>query len=173
MNRILKVILVIIFVLGSLTTACQSGGGTGETSQGTNPAPQFQFTNNSGQLISLSDLRGKPVLINFWATWCSPCRMEMPYIQQIYNEWQEKGLVLLAINIGESASRVAEFMRSQGFSFPVLLDPEGEIAGQYGVRAIPTSFFIDKDGIIQDMKVGPFHSKAEIESGLSKLTNTR
>ena len=173
MNRILKVILVIIFVLGSLTTACQSSGGSGETPQGTKPAPQFQFTNNSGQLISLSDLQGKPVLINFWASWCSPCRQEMPYIQQIYNEWQEKGLVLLAINIGESASQAAEFMRSQGLSFPVLLDPEGEIAGQYGVRAIPTSFFIDKDGIIQDMKVGAFHSKAEIESGLSKLTNTR
>jgi len=173
MNRILKVILVTIFVLGSLTTACQSNGVPDEAPQAGKPAPQFQLANPDGQLVSLSDLRGKLVLINFWASWCGPCRQEMPYIQQIYNEWQAKGMVLLAINIGESPSQVEEFMQSQGLSFPVLLDTEGKVAGQYGIRAIPTSFFIDRDGIIQDMKVGAFQSTAEIESSLSKLTITK
>ena len=171
MNKMLKVMLLIMLISGLLMAGC--AGGTSQNPWIGKPAPDFQFQSPDGQATSLSDLRGKPVLINFWATWCSPCVYEMPYIQQIYDEWQEKGLVLLAINIGESSSKVKGFLQSHGFSLPVLLDTEGKIAGQYGIRPIPTSFFIDKDGIIQDVKVGPFQSTAEIESSLSKLTITK
>ena len=167
MNRMLKVILVIILALGILIASC-----AGEASQPPRigkPAPDFQFQGSEGQSTSLSDLKGKPVLINFWQIRCPPCREEMPYLQQVYEEWQEKGLVLLAINIGESPSQVAEFMQGQGLSLPVLLDTGGKIAEQYGIRGIPVTFFIDKDGIIQDIKFGAFQSKAEIESSLSKL----
>ena len=164
MNRMLTAILVILIVLGSITTACQS-----EAPQLGKPAPDFQLNTLDGQPISLSDLKGKPVLINFWQIRCPPCRMEMPYLQQIYDERQAKGLVLLAINIGERPSQVAEFMQGQGLSFPVLLDSQGEIAEKYGIRGIPTTFFIDRDGIIQDIRIGAFQSKAEIESSLSKL----
>ena len=148
------------------------GGCTGGTSQNPwrgKPAPDFQLNTLDGQSVSLSDLKGKPVLLNFWATWCGPCRIEMPFLQQIYDEWRGRGLVLLAINIGENPSQIAEFMQSQGLSFPVLLDSDGEIAQKYNIQYIPSTFFIDKDGIIQDMKVGAFQSKAEIESILSKL----
>ena len=79
------------------------------------------------------------------------------------------GLVLLAINIGESSSDVEEFMQSQGLSLPVLLDSEGEIAAQYGIEAIPATFFIDSEGIVQEVKVGAFQSTAEIEESLLKL----
>ncbi len=168
MNKMLKVILVILIVLGSITTSCQS-----EAPEVGKPAPDFQLNTLDGQPTSLSNLKGKPVLINFWQIRCPPCRMEMPYLQQIYDEWSDKGLVLLAINIGESPSQVAEFMQSQRLSFPVLLDMEGKIAERYSIRAIPTSFFIDRDGIIQDMKVGAFQSKGEIESSLSKLAITK
>jgi len=164
MNRMLTAILVILIVLGSITTACQS-----EAPQVGKPAPDFQLNTLDGQPISLSDLKGKPVLINFWQIRCPSCRMQMPYIQQVYDEWQAKGLVLLAINIGERPSQVAEFMQSQGLSFPVLLDSEGKIAQQYSIPGIPTTFFIDRDGIIQDIRIGAFQSKAEIESSLSKL----
>jgi thiol-disulfide isomerase/thioredoxin len=135
------------------------------------PAPGFQFQGPGGQPVSLSDLQGSPLLLNFWATWCGPCRMGMPYLQQIWDEWQEDGLLLLAINIGESPSDVEGFMQGQGFSFPVLLDSEGAIAEQYGIQAIPTTFFIDSDGIIQEVKVGAFQSMAEIEDSLSRLIN--
>ena len=134
-----------------------------------NLAPDFQFQNLEGQTTSLSDLRDKPVLINFWAVRCPPCVYEMPYIQQVHDEWSAKGLVLLAINNGESSSQVGEFMQSQGFSFPVLLDTRGNIAQKYNIQYIPATFLIDKEGIIQATKVGPFQGKEEIERMLSKV----
>jgi DsbE subfamily thiol:disulfide oxidoreductase len=169
MSTRLKVILVIILTLAILIASCAGN----QNPRIGKPAPEFQLNTLDGQPVSLSDLKGKPVLINFWASWCRPCCEEMPYLQQIYDEWQERGLMLLAINIGDNLSQVAEFMQSQGLSLPVLLDTEGKVAEQYGIRGIPTSFFIDKDGIIKEMRVGAFQSKAEIESSLSKLTITK
>jgi len=93
----------------------------------------------------------------------------MPFIQQVYEEWSDKGLVILAINIGESPSTVKRFIESYGFSFPVLLDTRGDVALKYGIRPIPVSFFIDKDGIIQVKVIGAFPSKAAIEKSLSKI----
>jgi len=167
MNKTLTAILAIALSLGILFAGC--GGGTSQSSLLGKPAPDFQFQGSDEQPIFLSDLQGSPVLLNFWATWCGPCRMEMPYLQQIYDEWQVMGLVLLAINIRESSSEVDAFMQSQGLSFPVVLDSEGEIAEQYGAHRIPATFFIDVYGIIQEVKVGPFRSTAEIEDSLSRL----
>jgi len=132
-------------------------------------APDFYFETPEGEPSSISQLWGKPVLINFWATWCGPCRYEMPYLQQVYEDWPEEALVLLTINVGERSSQVAQFMQSQGLSFPVLLDSEGDVAQRYNVRGIPTTVFIDKYGFIQNVNVGSFQSQAEIESILSKL----
>jgi len=133
------------------------------------PAPDFQFQNPDGQAASLSDLQGKLVLINFWNTQCPPCVYEMPYIQQVYDEWSGKGLVVLAINTGESSSRVREFLQSYGFSFPVLLDANLDVTLGYRAQYIPTTFLIDKDGIIQGVKIGPFQSKEEIEAGIRRV----
>ena len=132
-------------------------------------APDFQLPNLEGQYISLSDFRGEPVLVNFWASWCPYCRYEMPFIQEVYEEWSASGLVVLAINKGESLSTVEDFMQSYNLSFPALLDINQDVALEYSIRSIPTTFFIDKDGIIQAIKVGPFLSKAEIENSLSKI----
>jgi len=93
----------------------------------------------------------------------------MPFIQQVYEEWPDKGLVVLAINIGESPSTVKSFMESYGFSFLVLLDTRGDVALKYGIRLIPVSLFIDKNGIIKAVKVGPFSSKAAIEKSLGQI----
>ncbi len=163
MIRMLK-LLAIILSLVVLLAGCG-----GQNPLLGKPAPDFQFTSLDEQPISLSDLQGSPVLINFWATWCGPCRGEMPYLQQIYEKWQIRGLVLLAINIGESSSDVEEFMQSQGLSLPVLLDGDGAIAAQYGIEAIPATFFIDSGGIIQEVMVGAFQSTAEIEESLLQL----
>jgi len=145
---------------------------TSTPAQGTkvgNLAPDFQLNNLDGESVSLSDLRGKPVLINFWATWCPYCVDEMPYIQEVYDEWLSKGLVVLAINKGESPSKVEEFVKDYDLSFPVLLDVKGDVANKYNIRPLPTTFFIDKDGIIRDIRIGAFQSKQEIEKSLIKI----
>jgi peroxiredoxin len=167
MKKTLTAILAIVIGLGILFAGC--GGETSKSPQVGDAAPDFQFKGAGEQSISLSSLQGSPVLLNFWASYCNPCVMEMPYLEQIWDEWQGEGLVLLAINSSESSPAVESFMQSQGFSFPVLLDSQGALAYLYGIRAIPTTFFIDSEGIIQEVHVGAFQSAAEIESVLSQL----
>jgi len=170
-----KIPLLIILTVGLLMAGCSSTSTPTPTPTpvpGTrvgNLAPDFQFQNLEGQTTSLSDLQGKPVLINFWQTQCAACVYEMPYIQQVYDEWSDKGLVVLVVNMGESPSKVGEFLQRYGFSFPVLLDTKAEIAIRYNIIYIPVTFLIDKEGIIQATKVGPFLSKEEIEKMLSKV----
>ena len=168
MNRILKVMLVIILTLVLLVTGCSTGSESLGARVG-EPAPDFQLQSLDGQTVSLGNLQGKPVLINFWATWCPSCVSEMPYIQEIYEEWSDKGLVVLAINIGESSSKVEEFMQNHNLSFIVLLDTRQDVVQRYNFQYIPTTFFIDEDGIIQEKVIGPFQNKTQIENRLSKI----
>ena len=168
MNNMLKLILVtILLTSGLLITGCSAD--SNQVPEIGKTAPNFQLKNPSGQTVSLGDFQGKPILINFWATWCSPCREEMPYIQEIYNEWSDRGLVVLTINLGEEPAQVEEFFQSLELSFPVLLDAKKDVAQKYGIQYIPTTFFIDKDGIIQEKIIGAFSGKAQIEMGLSKI----
>ena len=165
MNKMVKAILLITLTWGLLVTGCSEPSGTrlGES------APDFRLKNLDGQSISLSDLRGKPVLLNFWATRCPPCRAEMPYIQEIYEEWSDKRLVVLAVNIDESPSLIKKFLQNYNLSLPVLLDTKGNIARKYSIQYIPTTFFIDKDGIIQQKIIGAFPSKGAIEKYLNSI----
>jgi len=173
MHKLLKVILVItlasVLTAGLVMAGCSSNSTSPTPTQVGNLAPDFQFYNPEEEPISLSDLRGKPVMLNFWATWCGPCVSEMPYLQQVYEEWSDKGLVLLAINKGEPPSQVKEFLQNHNLSLPVLLDTKQVIAQKYSIRAIPTTFFIDKEGIIQVVRVGAFPNKEAIESDLNKI----
>ena len=148
-----------------LIAGCSAGAVSTEASLKGSRAPDFELPDLNGQVVSLSDFRGKPVFINFWASWCGPCRDEIPYIQEIFEdkEWIDRGLVILAINLGEDSSTVTEFMQAYGLSFTVLLDSKLHVAQEYNIRPIPTTFLIDEDGIIQDIKIGSFPGKAEIE----------
>ena len=166
MNKLLKVIVVMMLTSGLLMTSCAIGS---EIATVGKAAPNFQLQNLDGQSISLSDLKGKPMLINFWATRCPPCVFEMPYMQEIHNEWSGKGLILLTINIGDSSSEVEEFLQNHNLSLPVLLDTKLDVAQKYNTRYIPTTFFIDKDGIIQAKVIGAFPNKAAIESRLGEI----
>jgi len=161
----LKVVSLIILTCVLLVAGCSapSVARVGE------PAPDFQLENLDGQSISLSDFRGKTVLLNFWTTWCPPCVSEMPYLQQVYEEWSEKGLAVLAINIGENPTEVKGFLQAHNLSLPVLLDTKENAARKYNITGIPTSFFIDSDGIIRVKIIGAFPSKEVIETHLNKI----
>jgi peroxiredoxin len=136
-----------------------------------NAAPDFELQTLDGQTVSLSDYRGSPVMLNFWASWCSPCRSEMPYLQDIFEDvkWQAADLVILAVNLGEYRSEAGGFMDTSGYTFTVLLDGKMEVAEMYNIRSIPTTFFIDERGIIKHMDIGSFRSKADLEQRLSDL----
>jgi len=171
MKRTLKTILIVSLFLGILLSGCSSDTETEEpaTAAVGQIAPDFKLQNLEGKTVSLRSLKGKPVLINFWATWCDACLYEMPILEQIYEEWSEKGLVMLAINAGESPAKIQSFLKRYNFSIPVLLDTSEAVARRYGVTGLPTTFFIDKSGILQDKVIGAFPNKAEIEKRLSKI----
>lgn len=164
----LKTILLIILTWVLLITGCSAGSEPSGARVGER-ASDFQLENLDGQSTSLSDLRGKPVLVNFWATWCPPCVSEMPYLQQLYEEQSGKGLAVLTINAGESHSKVTKFLQTHNLSLPVLLDSSNNVAQKYNITGIPTTFFIDKDGIIQEKIIGAFPSKEAIEKTLIKI----
>lgn len=130
-----------------------------------NPAPDFELQDINGQTVTLAGLRGKPVVLNFWATWCSACRSEMPYLQDIYDEWAGQGAILL-VNTGETAERVKDFMDSYSLSMPVVLDTDESVTRKYAITALPTTFFIRRDGIIQEKYLGAFPSKEAIKEHL-------
>jgi peroxiredoxin len=121
-----------------------------------NVAPDFTLTNLEGKQVSLSDMRGKGVFINFWATWCGPCKREMPLMEKQYQEMKDQGIEILAVNIAESNVAVSSFIDRLGVTFPVLLDsnPDRIVTQRYGVGALPASFFVDKDGNIAGHYVG-------------------
>jgi peroxiredoxin len=117
-------------------------------------APDFTLTSLSGETVSLSDYTGQVVLVNTWATWCPPCKAEMPAINTFYETHKQEGFVVLAVNSKEDAQTVKTFIEANGFSFPVLLDTQAEVTNLYQVRGLPTSFIIDRDGFIQYVHVG-------------------
>lgn len=120
------------------------------------PAPDFAFPDLNGQQISLSDHRGKVVLVNIWATWCPPCRQEMPSMQKLYERFRGENFEILAVSIDSTGPEaVAPFMRTMNLTFPALLDPKGEIGPLYGLTGVPESIIIDKEGIVVEKIIGP------------------
>jgi len=129
-------------------------GSTQPTVQKGSPAPDFEISYSDGRKVRLSDLRGKPVLVNFWATWCPPCRAEVPEIQRAYEKYKAGGFVVVAVNVQESTSAVAKFMEDFGMTFTVAIDSSGAVGRLYRVSGIPASFFVDRKGIVREIFVG-------------------
>ena len=121
-------------------------------------APDFELETMAGEIVKLIDYRGQVVLINFWATWCSYCRTEFPEIQDAYESNQEKGFVVLAINVQDRKESVQAYAQELGLTFPVLLDPLGRASSRYKARGLPTSYFVDQEGVIVLKKVGPVNT---------------
>jgi peroxiredoxin len=132
------------------------------------PAPDFLLKDLNGQLVSLSNYKGKPIYLNYWASWCPSCLDEMPFVQAIYDDWSKRGLVLITIDASEDLPTVQDYLQKNHYTFPVVIDP-GEVAKKYNVYYIPVSVFIDKQGIIQSKQIGAFPNKAAIEKQLAGI----
>jgi peroxiredoxin len=113
-------------------------------------AEDFRLVDLDGKSQSLSQYRGKVVLVNFWATWCKPCTTEMPAMQTTYDKLREKGFVVLAINELEDEAKVREHIKQHGHTFPVLMDRDNKVANQFGVFGLPVSVFIDEKGVVRE-----------------------
>lgn len=173
-RRITYSIVLILGLLWIFVSADRSGTST----SGLIPAPQqgflapdFELSTTTGETVKLSDLRGQAVLVNLWATWCPPCRAEMPAIETIYNEYKDDGLVVLAVNMTyqDTPSNIAPFLDEYGLTFPILLDETGSVGNAYQLRSLPSSFFIDRDGIITEVVIGGPMAEALLRTRVEEI----
>lgn len=156
--------------LSAVPQEATAGGPTSAPREGF-AAPDFRLTLLGGGEIALSDLRGKVVIVNLWASWCPPCRAEMPALQEVYEANRDRGLEILAVNTTyqDSEAAAARFVQEYGLTFPVPLDQTGEVSRSYLLRALPTSFFIDRDGVIRSVVIGGPMSKTTIQTTVEAL----
>ncbi len=155
MRKLLFSVMVAVSALGLL-------GMAGRPPLVGGPAPEITLKDLQGQEIRLSDLRGKIVLLNFWATWCKPCKDEMPAMQASYDKLRGQGLVVLAVNELEDTEKVIEHVRSHGHTFPVVMDHDNRVANRYGVVGLPASFIVDRQGIVREQIVGSLLTEERI-----------
>lgn len=151
--------ILIVFGIGALLwgrvpTGAETGALPPAPAVG-HPAPEFTLATLDGEAITLSDLRGQPVVMNFWASWCGPCRAEMPELQRLHERLADAGVVMLGVNQGEAPDVVARYRAEIGVDFPTALDQRTGVSQQYLVNSLPTTFFIDRDGVIQTLFIGP------------------
>jgi len=120
-------------------------------------APEYGARSLSGDSVSLADLRGRAVLLNFWATWCAPCRHETPFLQSLFARSASRGLVVVGVSMdtGDARAQVEDFVREYGVTYPVLVDPQMRGMDLYKVIGLPASFLVDRDGVLRWMRIGP------------------
>ena len=160
MRRLVLLLVVVVLVVGGIYL-----GLSGSSVQFSEPAklvgvgdaaPDFQLEDTEGNLVSLSGLRGKVVLVNLWATWCPPCREEMPSMERLHNAMAGEDFVMLAVNAEVDGKKlVPEFLKQTPYTFPILYDDKGVVQSLYGVSKFPESFIIRKDGTIAEKIIGP------------------
>lgn len=136
------------------------------------PAPDFTLRSLANENLRLSEHLGEVVVINFWATWCGPCRQEMPLLDELYNKYRLAGLALLSINIDESAERAAEMAQALKVSYPILLDERKDVSRSYRVGTMPLTVLVDREGVVRYVAEGykPSHEKRYAEQ-LRELLN--
>jgi peroxiredoxin len=151
-------------------SAAPTGGALPASPREGFPAPDFTLDLLGGGQVTLSELRGKVVMINLWASWCGPCRIEMPAIEKVYRAYEDQGFLVLGVNstFQDSESDAAAFVRELGLTFPILLDRAGAVSRRYQLRALPSTYFVDRKGIIRSAVFGTMND-AFIESKVAEL----
>ncbi|MFC2031020.1 TlpA family protein disulfide reductase [Chloroflexota bacterium] len=158
-----------LLLLAVVLAGC--GGAQSALTEGVNEgtrARDFTLENLGGDEVSLSDFDGQVVLINFWATWCAPCRAEIPGIEEVYRARKDEGFVVLGVNVSETREQVEPFLASMDVTYPVLLDVNGEVTGEYRALGLPMSLLVTREGVIHTRHVG-FLSDDTLESHLKKI----
>ena len=161
-----------IFYSQAVTTGGVTGGDAAALAPAPvagHPAPDFELKTLDGETVRLSDFAGKPVLVNFWATWCGPCRAEFPDFQEASVDNADR-LVIIGINntTTDQPDMVDDFVAEMGATFPIVLDQDGTVSAAYQIRGLPTTIFVDRDGIVNEVFTGPIN-KAYIEAKLNEL----
>ncbi|MDM5192823.1 thiol-disulfide oxidoreductase ResA [Bacillus hominis] len=169
-NRLLFRVIILLILCGAVGfTLYQGFFADKEKMQIGKEAPNFVVTDLEGKKIELKDLKGKGVFLNFWGTWCKPCEKEMPYMNELYPKYKEKGVEIIALDADETDIAVKNFVNQYGLKFPVAIDKGQKIIGTYGVGPLPTSFLIDKDGKVVEQIIGE-QTKEQLEGYLKKIT---
>ena len=134
-------------------------------------APDFTLDTLQGEKVTLSHLRGKIVVVNFWATWCLPCRKETPALEKAYEQYKDSGMVILGVNLTDqdSVSEVESFIQESKLTYPILLDRDGSISNLYQIQGLPMTFFINREGIIRTVVVGGPMSETFIRTKIETL----
>jgi thiol-disulfide isomerase/thioredoxin len=166
------VLIVVILVAGAAWTAASrvpAGAEQATRERARRATPGIELATLDGGKFRLADHIGQPVVVNFWATWCPPCRAELPAFEQVYQSHREKGLVIVGVDVAESPDEVAQFVTQARLTFPIALDTSGETTELYRIQGMPTTFFVGRDGKIKDTVIGGPLTKAAIESKVAEL----
>jgi cytochrome c biogenesis protein CcmG, thiol:disulfide interchange protein DsbE len=173
-RRIIYSIILILgfaWILASMDRSGSSTAGKVPAPQKGFLAPDFELNTSTGETVKLSDLRGQAVLVNLWATWCPPCRAEMRTIESVYNDYKDKGFIVLAVNMTyqDDSGAIMPFVEEQALTFPILLDKTSEMANSYQLKSLPSSYFIDREGVINEVVIGGPMAEALLRARIEQI----
>lgn len=178
MNFTQRIILYVLLLVAGLSWTVLSADPALDSATAGQSAPQAGFTapnftlqTPTGESYTLSELKGKAVLVNLWATWCPPCRAEMPAIQKVYDEYKDQGFVVLAVDMTaqDNPADVLPFAEKFSLNFPILLDETGDVGRAYQLRSLPSSYFIDREGVISEVVIGGPMSEALLRTRVEQI----
>ena len=178
MQKTQRIILYVLLLIAGAAWTSLSTDKAGTSTPGNIPAPQagfsapdFSLKTPTGESYTLSELRGQAVLVNLWATWCPPCRAEMPTIEAMYQEYKDQGFIVLAVDMTyqDDPFEVVPFTQEHNLTFPILLEETGDVAAAYQLRSLPSSYFINREGIISEVVIGGPMSEALLRTRIEQI----
>lgn len=176
MQKNQRIILYLLLLIAGASWIALSANTTTTTDGVSAPqagfaAPDFTLSTPTGETYTLSELRGQAVLVNLWATWCPPCRAEMPAIEKMYQEYKDQGFIVLAVDMTyqDNPLNVVPFIQEYNLTLPILLEETGDVAALYQLRSLPSSYFIDRAGIIREVVIGGPMSEALLRTRIEQI----